>query len=392
MTRIVWISCVGEKGGAEVTMLNTFRVLDRQRYRPGVIQLRPGPLEHELRGIDSDVWVLRRHRMREWHRVLQAVIQIRNLILREGIALIHSNGFRAHLYGGLAARWTGIPEVWTNHAVEQDNFLTRLICAVPTHQIIANCTRTGDYFKSRRLPTQTIWPGVHVGRLEQGTARAVLAGRYQLPPTARWISMGARLQRFKGHRYFLRTLATLPAESQAHGVVIGGSLFGLEQEYLAELKREASALGLDGRVTFTGFIPDEDVAGLLKESELVIHPALDEDFGLTVAEAQALGVPVLAFAAVGPAVILEHDRTGWLVPIGDQSGLDAALKHALADPQRLRTFGSAGRQRVRERFTIEVHTRQTEAVYERVLDAHQALQERGPGKTGGPTNHANPHE
>lgn len=369
MTRVVWISCVGEKGGAEVTMLNTFRVLDRQRFRPGVIQLRPGPLEQEVRESDADVWVLRRHRMREWHRMLQAVVQIRSLIRREGIALIHSNGFRAHLYGGLAARWAGIPEVWTNHAVEQDNFLTRLICSVPTHQIIANCTRTGDYFRNRGLPTQTIWPGVHLGRLEQGTAREVLAGRYQLRTEARWISMGARLQRFKGHSYFLRALASLPADSRTHGVVIGGSLFGLEQEYLTELKREATTLGLDGRVTFTGFIPDEDVAGLLKASELVIHPALDEDFGLTVAEAQALGVPVLAFAAVGPAAILEHDRTGWLVPIGDQTALNTALKQALADPQRLRISGAAGRQRVRERFTIEVHTRQTEAVYERVLQA-----------------------
>ena len=50
MKRIVWISCVGEKGGSEVTMLNTFRVLDRRKYRPGVILLRPGPLEAALVG------------------------------------------------------------------------------------------------------------------------------------------------------------------------------------------------------------------------------------------------------------------------------------------------------------------------------------------------------
>lgn len=365
--RVVWISCVGEKGGSEVTMLNTFRVIDRKAFRPGVILLRPGPLEKELKEIDVDTWVLRQHRMREVHRIAQAIWQIRSLIRREGIDLIHSNGFRAHAYGGPAAWFTGKPEVWTNHTVEQDTWSTSLICAIPTSRIIANCTRTENYFKARGLPTQTVWPGVNVARLEQGTDRATLASRYQIPSGRRWVSMGARLQRFKGHIYFLRALAALPKDSDAHGIVIGGALFGLEQDYVAELKRNAAELGIADRVTFTGFIPDADVAGLLGASTLVVHPALDEDFGLTVAESQALGVPVLAFAAVGPAAILEDEKTGWLVPIGDQEALTRHLRDALASPERLRAYGAAGRERVRTRFTIQVHTRETEEVYRAVL-------------------------
>jgi glycosyltransferase involved in cell wall biosynthesis len=367
--RVVWISCVGEKGGSEVTMLNTFRVLDRSRFRPGVVLLRPGPLEAELREIGVDTWVLRQHRMRNVPAVVGAIWRIRQIIKREAIDLIHSNGFRAHAYGGPSAWLAGVPEVWTNHTVEKNTFSTTLICAVPTRQIIANCTRTENYFRNRGLPAQTVWPGVNVQRLEQGTPREALARKFNLPANKRWVGMGARLQRFKGHIHFLRALAALPSDTDAHGIIIGGALFGLEQDYVAELKRNAAELGIGERVTFTGFVPDADVAGLLAASALVVHPALDEDFGLTVAESQALGVPVLSFATVGPSAIIEGGKTGWLVPIGDQNALTQGLAQALSSAEKLEAFGAAGRQRVRTRFTIEVHTRETEEVYERVLAA-----------------------
>ena len=47
--RIAWISCVGEKGGAESLMLECIRALDRREFEPHVIQLRPGPLEELIR-------------------------------------------------------------------------------------------------------------------------------------------------------------------------------------------------------------------------------------------------------------------------------------------------------------------------------------------------------
>jgi glycosyltransferase involved in cell wall biosynthesis len=129
----------------------------------------------------------------------------------------------------------------------------------------------------------------------------------------------------------------------------------------------AASLGIAHRVTFTGFVSDRDLAGLLASSALVVHPALEEDFGLTVAEAQALGIPVLAYAAVGPAAIIEPDVTGWLVAVGDQAGLNAALTDAMSDDARLRRYGAAGRTRSRSLFGADQHARQTEAIYEMIL-------------------------
>lgn len=362
---LAWISCVGEKGGAETLMVECLRLLSRDRFRPHVIQLRPGPLTEVLREIGVTVHVLRQHRIRQVHRVAAAVLAIRRLVRRHDLQLVHSNGFRAHLYGG----WAGVPEVWTTFTVEKDNWLNRAILKIPTRLVLPIVPRTDDFFRAAGLPTRLIWPAVNPRQLDQGTPRDQLARKYQLPPDARWVSMGARLQRYKGQIEFLQALASLPVSAPVHGVVIGGSLFGQESDYEKELKALVARLNLTGRVTFTGFIPDADVAGLLAASYVTLHPAHDEDFGLAVAEAQALGVPTIAFATVGPAAIIADGETGWLVPVGDQAALNQALGRALADPALVARLGGAARVRCRSRFSIEEHVRQTEEVYSAVLNS-----------------------
>jgi glycosyltransferase involved in cell wall biosynthesis len=151
----------------------------------------------------------------------------------------------------------------------------------------------------------------------------------------------------------LRALAALPPDlSDVHGVIIGGALFGMEQSYLEELKTLAGSLGIARRVRFTGFVSDADVHGLLGRCELLVHPALEEDFGLTIAEAQALGRPVLAFASSGPAQIIRDGQTGRLVPVGDQAALSAGLREMLGQPATLWRWGEAGRERVLRCFGV----------------------------------------
>ncbi len=361
---ILWISCVGEKGGAEVYLLNLLRQLERTRFNPLVALLRPGPLEEDLRALGVRTLVLEKHRMRNCLAVGQAIVSLRTIIREENIHLVHSNGFRAHVYGGLAARWAGIPEAWLVHTAEKPGLTTRLIEAIPSRHVVANCPRTAAYFVARGFPTSLIWPSVDVARLATGTPRAELAVRFNLPADARWVSMGARLQRFKGQDYFIRALASLATEpADVHGVIIGGNLFGLEQDYLAELKTLAASLGVAGRIHFTGFISDADVYGFLAASELLIHPALDEDFGLIVAEAQALARPVLAFASVGPAAIVADGQTGRLVRVGDERCLTEALREMLAQPATLRGWGEAGRERALRLFGAAACARQLERIY-----------------------------
>ena len=368
--KILWVSCVGEIGGAEIYLLNFLRHLDRTRFAPHVFQLRPGPLADRLRELDVPVRVHTAHRMRNLPAVAETILALGAHLRDAQIDLVHDNGFRAHVYGGLAAWPRGLPVVWTVHTAERAGLSTAAIHRIPAAHVVANCARTADYFTRHGHLTSLIWPGVDAAQLARGATRAELAARYQLAPNARWICMAARMQRFKGQEFFLRALASLPPEQHdVQGILIGGEMFGLETGYLAELKNLAQTLGLADRVRFPGFISDSDVHGFLAASELVLHPALDEDFGLSVAEAQTLGRPVLAFASHGPSAIIADGVTGRLVPVGQQAALNRALAELLAQPALLRQWGETARAQTPLRFGIAPLTRQLERIYTTCLPA-----------------------
>lgn len=369
---ICWVSCVGEKGGAETLMIECLRALDTREFEPHVVLLRPGPLEGLLAAVGATVHTLKTHRMREAHRVVGAVWRIRALARKHGFQVLHSNGFRAHWYGGLAARLAGVGEVWTTHTVESRSWHTRMILGVPTTRMLTNCTRTDDFFRARGVPTTLVWPPVNTEALAQAAtaeSRDDLAARFNLPKDRVWLTVASRLQEYKGQGHFLRAFARLPDSCNAHGIIAGGALFGQETGYPAELRQMTAQLGLTGRITFTGFL--NNPAGLLHASDLVVHPALDEDFGLTVAEAQGLGKAVVAFAAVGPSVIILPGVTGWLAPVGDIDALTASIIDALSDRERLHRYGKAAIPAVKSRFDASIHARKTEEAYRLAAQRHR---------------------
>jgi glycosyltransferase involved in cell wall biosynthesis len=368
-SKVLWVSCVGEKGGAEVYLLNFLRHLDRRRYLPAVVLLRPGAFEADLQEAGIETFVLQRHRMRNLAAVGRSILQIRGLVRRHDIRLVHSNAFRGHTYGGLAARLAGVPAVWSVHCPEIDGLSTRVNLRIPVASVTANCPRTADWYAARGFPVNLIWPPVDLDRLKDRTPRSALAAKYGLPESARWIGMASRLQRYKGQEFLLRAVAALPsAHRNTHALVMGGALFGMEEDYLGHLKTLANQLGIADRAHFPGFVPDADLRGLIDGCDAMVHPALDEDFGLIVAESQALEKPVVAFASVGPAAIIEDGRTGRLVPVGDLDALQRALASVLGlsaiDRQNL---GRAGRERVERLFAAPSAARRLERVYDACL-------------------------
>jgi len=149
-----------------------------------------------------------------------------------------------------------------------------------------------------------------------------------------------RLERYKRVDLLLRALATLaPRLPELEIVIIGRG------SRRAELERLASELGLAARTRFTGFANDELRDGLLAGSRVCVCPSVKEGWGITVVEANALGVPVVATDVPGLRDAVRHDETGLLVADGPPDALvlrlaDATLR-LLAD-EALATRLAAG--------------------------------------------------
>lgn len=114
-----------------------------------------------------------------------------------------------------------------------------------------------------------------------------------------------------------------------------------------------------------GFV--HDIPRALAGLELLLHPGGAEGLGTAVVEAMALRVPTLAFAAGGVSEIVESERNGLLVPVGDAVGFAAALASLTLTPERRRALGEAGPERAAA-FSSDRMVDRTIAVYRDLID------------------------
>ncbi len=155
--------------------------------------------------------------------------------------------------------------------------------------------------------------------------------------------------RQKQHRTLLRAIARLkprlPAgQFELH--IIGRELLG---RFQPSVDAEIAALGIGDVVRRPGYFQDRDA--LYRGLDVVVAPAVDEGFGLTVVEAAAHGLPVVAARSGALPEIVRHEQTGLLFEPGDVAGLAAALERLIVDDTLRRELGHAAQAWVADRFT-----------------------------------------
>jgi glycosyltransferase involved in cell wall biosynthesis len=127
---------------------------------------------------------------------------------------------------------------------------------------------------------------------------------------------------------------------------------------------QVDELKLQGRVVFAGSI--SDVRPALASAELLALASTEEGLPGVVMEAQAAGLPVVATAAGGTPELVQHERTGLLVPVRDSSALSAAIVRLLRDRDLAGRLAEGGRASVQELSTDRM-VEATLEMYQRLL-------------------------
>jgi glycosyltransferase involved in cell wall biosynthesis len=204
--------------------------------------------------------------------------------------------------------------------------------------------------------------------------------RYDLPhppprhPRPTLVHLG-RLMRYKSADVAVRAFDIVRRTLPDSRLVLAGD--GPDLQRLQRLARELRCA--DG-VEFAGYLPHDAKVRLLWESWVLLNPSPKEGWGLTVIEANACGVPVVASRRPGLVDSVRDGETGTLVPYGDFKAFAAAALVYLQDADRRARAGEAGRAWAR-RFTWDDAALQTESVLERALEeARSGL----PARPGGP--------
>ncbi len=179
-------------------------------------------------------------------------------------------------------------------------------------------------------------------------------------PLALWVG---RLERWKGTIDAVRALALMRAD--AHLVIVGD---GPERTRLTDA---SVALGIPERVHLVGSQSHDTLRTMYASSDVVLGTSFaNETFGMALAEASACARPVIATAFGGFPEVVQHERTGLLVPPRDPAALAAAIEWIVAHPDEARGFGTAGRAFVCDRFAWPVVTERVLAAYREALRAH----------------------
>jgi glycosyltransferase involved in cell wall biosynthesis len=177
-------------------------------------------------------------------------------------------------------------------------------------------------------------------------------------PTARGptVVTVARLVSQKGHRVLLQALVSLP------GVTV---LFAGDGPLRAELQKLARELGVADRTRFLGYVAD--VPGLLARADLFALTSLNEGLPLSILEAMAAGLPVVASRVGGTPEIVVDGETGLLVAPNDPASTAHAIRRLLEDPALRQRLGKRGQLVIRDKFSAEKMVDGVIAVYEDVL-------------------------
>lgn len=232
--------------------------------------------------------------------------------------------------------------------------------------VVATCSDEAFELKALGVPSARISVvpcGVDVARFTPQGPVAPRTDRLRILAVSRLVPR-------KGVGNVIEALGRLVAAGvDAEVVIVGGAgdVDHLETEPETQrLRRIAAAEGVQDRVILAGRIGHDELPAWYRSADVVVCAPWYEPFGIVPLEAMACARPVVATHVGGLIDTVVEDATGVHVPPRDPEALAEAIGALLADPERRRRYGAAGRRRAVTRYSWRRIAAETTRVYERI--------------------------
>jgi glycosyltransferase involved in cell wall biosynthesis/2-polyprenyl-3-methyl-5-hydroxy-6-metoxy-1,4-benzoquinol methylase len=389
--RIVFLNPSGHLGGAEACLLDMIAVLRtaRPQWKISVVLGEGGPLEERVRLLGADVAVVpfsaeiaslgdsgATGKISLLLRMLMsapAALSYRNQLRRSLDELkpdiLHSNGFKMHVLGALT-KPARSKLIWHVH----DYVSSRSIMAAilkrfsdKADTIVTNSRSVADDVR-KIIGNKKIVPVLNVVDLEEFSPIGPTLDLPVKSTDAVRVGLVATMAWWKGHRLFLDAIAKLDRQFPVHAYIVGGSLYQTDsrQESIQALQKYAAELGIQHRVTFTGFVAEP--ASAIRALDVVVHASTEpEPFGRVIVEAMACGRPVITNGLGGAAEILATGAFGLTFKTGDSSSLAEAISKLAGDRDLRSRLGQNGLAAARLHFGRERLLSELPPIYETLL-------------------------
>jgi glycosyltransferase involved in cell wall biosynthesis len=353
MTRVMMVSPEAREGGAARAFASLVDELPAHGIEPVPVLLERGPLEGWL----ADCHMVESRPFHAWrlHDTSRTVRALKRFARRSGARVVVSSKARGHLFGGPAAAAARLPAVWWMHEMPPEGLLYRrhqpwrqyhveeAARFIPAARVVCGNDHAVRLQRARRpgTPVVKIRPGLFVddvvARRGEGAdlRRRLGVGRAPL------VGVVGRFAPYKGQDVFLRAASRIARRrADTRFALVGGDLLQRDGEYMRAVERVARSGPLAGRVFLPGH--QSDPLPWLDALDVVVVPSLSEVGPLVLAEALALGKPVVTARVGAVPDVVRDGRDALVVPPGDDVALEAGVERILEDPDLARRLAAAG--------------------------------------------------
>lgn len=360
--RVLQLLATGGTGGAQESYSGLLLRLDRSRYDVRAVSLSAGSAVQRLRKLGVAVDVI------DAESDEAAVRELAAYLRRNEIDLLHAHMFRAEVIGTRAAMAAGtaviVATVHSSRVRSDEDVATLAGLTQHMDRLIVPSSSIQAKVRAERRDTRfsVIPNGVDLDRFSAPTPDCGLREEIGMPPDGLLLGVVARLEPEKGHRFLVAAMPEILAAAPRTWLVIVG-----EGSLAGDLRDQAAALPVPARdrVVFTG--RREDVSAITADLDVAVLPSLREAQGISLLEAMARRVAVVASAVGGIPEVVTDGVDGLLVPPADPAALAGAVGRLLTDAGQRRRLGEAGYRTVAERFSIDAQVRRIEALYDEEL-------------------------
>jgi glycosyltransferase involved in cell wall biosynthesis len=358
--KVVHLTKVGGVGGAEQHLLQLLPALRERGVDAHFLSLDAGGDSQRFHDALDEHGI-------PWQRVScgfdvspRLLADVTRALRTESPDLVHAHMVHADAYGSTAAALLRLPFVSTRH--NDDRYLLGPFRYVDralmlrASAIVAISDAVREFHIRAGLPASKLVT-IHYG-LDETPARTseLTPEAAGIPADAPLVLAIGRLIEQKDHATLLAAFARVHmAHPDARLAILG---WGRLED---ETRSQAAALGLSDVVLLPGRV---EPSAWLARADVFAHTSRWEGFGIVLLEAMLAGLPVVATRASAIPEIIVDGETGVLVEPGDAPAVAKALDELLADPDRRRTLGEAGRRRALAEFSVARMTERAMAVYE----------------------------
>jgi len=353
--RILQICSASEIGGGEIHFADLANVL-AQRGHQVFAALRPASLVRPmLTSLPSEN--ITELPMRNSLNLATAM-KLSQFVRAKEIEIVHAHVARNYPLAALASGRSNARLVLTRHVLFPLNQIHKLTLrrtsrVIAVSRAVAESLYSQSVFDAEKVVT--IHNGINLTKFASVEARQASSQKFR-------VGTAGHIAPIKGQEDFVRAAAIVIQNHPDVEFVMAGEDKSRSRANRMALEKLIRELGLEQNVTLIGWV--DDMPQFLSTLDLFVSSARSEPFGLAIVEAMAAGVPVVATASEGALEIIDDQRSGRLVPIGDPASVANVIEQLISDATERRRLAQNAKAVAREQFSLERMVERTEGVYQ----------------------------